>query len=458
MSPLTQNFLTWISRPELAPIYLGWILFFILFQTFTETVPSIFNYQKIPDELPAELAPDVSPEGKQDATPKGVTNTSLNTTRAYHRAYLKLGLLGNFGGLVVQLSFLLLGGFGALDRWARALAGASIPEQMQAGSTERLSALLFIGALLFFKGLLDLPFSLYATFVLEERFGFNKTTWKTFVSDRIKGLVLGLLIGTPLLLGVLEFFERLGKAAWLPVWLGLTAVSLFFSWLAPRYLMPLFNRFTPLESGPLKEAIERFAQRNQFPLGEIFTMDGSRRSSKANAFFTGFGKNRRLVLFDTLIQKQTIEETIGVLAHEIGHFKLRHIPKMIFVSIASSGLSLFLLALLLKNPGLFGAFQIDTVSTYASLVLYGYLLTPLQEVLQLGSLSLSRKHEFEADRFAADTTGNPEALARALIRMSQDHLSHPNPHWLKVLLEYSHPPVLQRVRALRAVKEAKHTA
>ena len=357
--------------------------------------------------------------------------------------------------LLLQLAFLLGGGFGWMDRAARMLAHAGLPNgawrlfDTPLLSQEHLSAVFFMVGLGLLRGVVTLPLSLYSTFKIEKDFGFNRTTLRTFVSDRIKGLFLGTIIGLPILLGVLRFFEHWGREAWIPVWGALTGLSLLLSWIAPRYLMPLFNRFTPLEPGPLKEAIEVFSRKNQFPLGEIYTMDGSKRSSKANAFFTGFGKNRRLVLFDTLIQSQTTEETLAVLAHEIGHFKLKHIPKMILISTLSTGLTLFFLALLLNNSALFLAFQIEQVSVYGSLVLFGYLLTPLQEMIQIASLALSRKHEFEADHYAAQTTRTPEALARALIRMSTDHLSHPDPHWLKVFLEYSHPPVIQRVRALR---------
>ena len=236
----------------------------------------------------------------------------------------------------ITLIFVFAGGFNILDQWARRFSENSI-----------LVGLLFTGSLVFLSGLFSLPFSIYHTFVIEERFGFNRTTIKVFVADLIKGAVLGGVIGAFVLSTVLWFFEKTGPQGWLWSWFGVTLFQVILIFLAPAVIMPLFNKFTPLPSGELREAIERYAKSQNFQLEGIYTMDGSKRSSKANAFFTGFGRFRRIVLFDTLIEKHTTEELVAVLAHEIGHFKRRHILKQMALSILTSGLLFYLLSLFL---------------------------------------------------------------------------------------------------------------
>jgi STE24 endopeptidase len=223
---------------------------------------------------------------------------------------------------------------------------------------------------------------------------------------------------------------------------------LALQFVAPMWIMPLFNKFTPLEDGELRRAILDFAGRVRFPLEGLYVMDGSKRSSKSNAFFTGFGKFKRIALFDTLIKKHTVPELVAVLAHEIGHYKRRHIVKGIAVSILHTGLLLFLLSQFLSTKGLYDAFFIDTPSVHAGLVLFGMLFAPVEFFLALAMNKLSRKHEFEADRYAAETTGAPGDLVSALRGLSVDNLSHLTPHPLYVVLHHSHPPVIERIRAL----------
>lgn len=353
----------------------------------------------------------------------------------YQSAKLRLALIRRTVDLVVFLGFWFAGGFGWLDQLARALERGPV-----------VSGVLYIGALMGLRALLALPFSVYETFVLEERFGFNRTTPSTFGSDILKGIVLATILGAPILGLVLLFFERFGQNAWIYAWIAFTSLQLLLLFLAPAVILPLFNRFDPLPEGELRDAIQAYAKSQDFLLQGIYRMDSSKRSSKSNAFFTGFGRFRKLVLFDTLIEKHSVPELVSVLAHEIGHFKLKHIPKTIVLSIASSGLLFFFLSLLLNNEALFSAFKVTHVSVYASLVFAGFLYAPISRLISIAGHALSRKHEFEADRFARETGGKD--LASALKKLSVDNLSHLRPPRLRVILDYTHPPVLERLRAL----------
>ncbi len=367
------------------------------------------------------------------------------TSRRYQREGDRFELVSSSIMTPLTLGFILLGGFAWVDQLARAPGWGMIP-----------TGLLFGGILLLISQVVGLPFSLYSTFVIEERYGFNRTTARTFILDRLKGLLLGLALGGAVFAAVLWFFAAAGPLAWLYSWLAVTGFQLVLVYLAPVYIMPLFNKFSPLPEGPLRSAIEDYARREGFALKGIYTMDGSKRSTKANAFFTGFGRWRRIVLFDTLVEKHTVEELVAVLAHEVGHFKLRHILRMMLVSVLASGAMFFVLSLFIRQPGLYEAFGLSfepirgVDPIYAGMVFFGFLYSPINLLLSLAVNALSRRHEFEADAFAARTAGTPEALVSALKRLSVDSLSDLEPHPFKVVLEYSHPPVLERIRALRA--------
>lgn len=345
--------------------------------------------------------------------------------------------------LPLIIGFILLGGFRWFDDVARATGWGMIPV-----------GLVFGGALILLYQLAQLPFQVYETFVIEQRFGFNKTTPGTFVIDLLKGLLLMALIGGPVFAAVLWFFAALGSNAWWVSWIALTAIQLFLAFIAPVTILPLFNKFTPLEEGSLRARIETYAKAQGFRLSGLFKIDGSRRSTKSNAYFTGFGRAKRIALFDTLIDKHTEDELLGVVAHEVGHWKLGHVRRMIVVSALSTGLLLYLLSLFIGRPGLYEAFGVAYAPVkgqppvYAGLVFFGFLYTPISFVLSIAGHAMSRRHEFEADRFAAETTGAGEAMREALKKLSADNLSNLTPHPVKVALEYSHPPVLARLRAL----------
>jgi STE24 endopeptidase len=394
-----------------------------------EFAATLLNLKAFPTKVPDELA-DV-----MDAT-------KLDQARNYLRVNARFGILQSAFSLTVLLIFWFAGGFSWLDGQARAIA----PNEVTAG-------LVFLSALFLGQALLSLPFSIYETFGIEEKFGFNRATPKTFALDRLKGLLLAALIGLPLATAVLWIFINV-SLAWLWAWVVVTGLQLVLTWLAPSLIMPLFNKFTPMPDGDLKHEIEELGKRCGFPLDGVFVMDGSKRSTKANAFFTGFGKRKKIALFDTLIDKSTRPELIGVLAHEIGHFRRGHIKQRLAAGIIQTAAIFFLLGLATDPTGhfarlLFDAFGVSKISPHVGLVLFSILLEPVSKLLGVILNAWSRRHEFEADAYALQVTGDGAPLASALKKMTADHLSHPSPGKLRVWLDYSHPPLLERLRALK---------
>ncbi len=336
------------------------------------------------------------------------------------------------------LAFWFSGGFNMLDQWIRSWE-----------FSELVTGILFIFILIVAKSVISLPFGIYSTFVIEERFGFNKTTAKTFVVDLLKGLMLSIIIGIPVLAGILAFFMYTGELAWLYAWSAITLFTLIMQYVAPTWIMPLFNTFTPLEDGELRTAIEEYTKKVNFPLQGLFVIDGSKRSSKSNAFFTGFGKNKRVALYDTLIENHTNDELVAVLAHEIGHYKKKHIIKGMILSVIQTGVMLFVLSIFLNDEGLFNAFYMDEMSVYAGLIFFSMLYAPINMVLSIYMQIFSRKHEYEADAYAAETTGKPGDMISTLKKLSKDNLSNLTPHPFYVFLNYSHPTVLERIKAIK---------
>ncbi len=263
---------------------------------------------------------------------------------------------------------------------------------------------------LLLSALVNLPFTVYSTFVLEQRFGFNTTTLATFLLDRLKTALLAVLLGGPLLAGILWFFERSGQAAWVFCWIASAAFILVIQFVAPAWIMPLFNTFTPLEDGELKETITTYADSQQFAIQGIYTMDGSKRSTRANAFFTGFGRFRRIVFFDTLMEKLSTSEIVAVLAHEMGHYKRRHVPAMTILSLLQMGLTFFILSFFLGNRGLFDAFGMEHLSVYAGLVFFGFLYAPISTLLAVGFNIFSRRNEYQADNYARQSLGDGDGV------------------------------------------------
>jgi len=363
-------------------------------------------------------------------------------SQEYIRTNTRFDFVTSTFSLVVLLSFWFTGGFKYLDQIVRSWGFVPI-----------LNGLLYIGILLVGYSLLTLPFSIYHTFVIEERFDFNKTTPRTFLVDKIKGLGLAALLGAALLSGILALFEYAGYYAWIYCWIAVTVFSLILQYVAPTWIMPLFNKFTPVESGELKEAILNYARSVDFPIKNVLVMDGSRRSSKSNAFFTGFGHNKRIALFDTLIEKHTVPELVAVLAHEIGHYKKKHILQSTIINILHSGVLFFVLSIFLSSPGLYDAFYIEQQSIYTGILFFGLLYTPLEMVLSVIMNALSRRNEYEADRFAAETIQRPQHLIESLKKLHAGNLSNLTPHPFYVFLNYSHPPLLERIHAILQYKD-----
>jgi STE24 endopeptidase len=395
-----------------------------------ELAATLLNLKAFPDQVPVAL------HGLMDGA-------KLDQARAYLRAHARFGIVQSTVSLAVLLVFWSLGGFAWLDGVARSVS----PSQVVVG-------LIFLSLLMLGQSLISLPFAVYDTFVIEQKFGFNRATAATFIMDRLKGLLLGAVIGLPLGAAVLWIFGNVSHA-WLWAWLVVTAFQLILTYLAPSWIMPLFNKFTPMPEGELKQEIEALGVKCRFPLTGVFVMDGSKRSTKANAFFTGLGKQKKIALFDTLVEKSSQPELLGVLAHEIGHFRCGHIKQRLAVGILQTAVIFFLLGLATDPEGkfarlLFDAFGVKQISPHVGLVLFSILLEPVSKGLGVLANAWSRRHEFEADAYAAKVTGDGAALGEALKKMTADHLSHPSPAPLRVWLDYSHPPLLQRLEALRA--------
>ena len=355
----------------------------------------------------------------------------------YHRVNYRFGLLQWSLGFAVMLGLLAWGGFGWLDSYLR-------------GFTEHHLGLplLFFGSLYILSDLTSLPFAWYQTFHIEEQFGFNKTTPRTFWLDKLKGYLLTLILGGLIMGLLLQLVHSLGTSFWLWFWLFISVFSLFMNVFYTSLLLPLFNKLTPLEGGELREKIEQYSQSVQFPLDNILVIDGSRRSNKANAFFSGLGKLKKVVLYDTLVEKYAQSELVAVLAHEVGHYKKKHIVLGIVLSIAQSGLMLFLLSRFILSPDLSLALGAETYGIHLNLLAFGILYSPISLLLSLLMNGFSRKHEFEADAYAAETYAS-KPLQSALIQLHTDSLSNLTPHPWYVFFHYSHPPLLQRLAALQ---------
>lgn len=408
------------------------ILFVLVLEYILGIVSNLLNLKALKLEPPTTLKGVYKPD-------------EYKKSQMYTRTITRFNLVTSTFCLLVLLIFWFAGGFNLLDQIVRSWGFISI-----------VNGLLYIGIILLGYNLLMLPFSIYTTFVIEERFNFNRTTLRTFMLDRIKGLCLVVLIGTPLLASILALFEYAVDYAWLYCWIAVTVFSLILQFIIPKWIMPLFNKFTPLESGELKDAILDYANSVDFPVKNVFVMDGSKRSSKSNAFFTGIGRNKRIALYDTLIEKHTVSELIAVLAHEIGHQKKGHILQGIIIGIIHSGVLFFLLSIFLSSTNLYNAFYMEQQSIYSGILFFSLLYTPLEMLISIFLQALSRKNEYEADLFSARTVDNPDNMIDALKKLSADNLSNLTPHPFYVFMNYSHPPLLQRINAILQYEAQLH--
>jgi STE24 endopeptidase len=407
--------------------YRVFIVIALLAKFVLDLVSERLNFRCLRPELPDELQSFYDPQ-------------QYSRSQEYTKAHSWFGIVGSSFDLIVLLVFWFAGGFNWLDQLIRSFH-----------FNPTVTGILYLGAILLADSILSIPFSIYETFVIEEKFEFNRTTPRTFVIDRLKTLGLSAALGIPLLAVVLWFFEYTSRFAWLYCWTISAAVVLLLQFVAPVWILPLFNKFTPLPQGELKDRIFQYTAKVRFSVKDIFSIDGSKRSSKANAFFTGFGRNRRIALYDTLIEQHTVPELVAVLAHEIGHQKKKHVLQGIAIGIAHTGVIFFLLSLFLNNRMLFDAFYMEKVSVYGSLLFFGILYEPLSFILSMLLNAFSRKHERDADSYAAQTVDTAEDMISALKKLSVKNLSNLTPHPFYVFLHYSHPPLLQRIESIRKI-------
>lgn len=357
--------------------------------------------------------------------------------QAYEKENFRFSMISSSFGFVVLLLMFLLSGFAWVNGVALTVSANAI-----------LAALVFFGILMLASDLLNTPFTVYDTFVIEEKYGFNKTTPKTFILDKLKGWLLGAVIGGGLLALIIYIYQLTTHQFWMYAWLIISAFSIFMVLFYSNLIVPLFNKQTPLPEGELKSAIERFSSKVGFKLDNIYVINGSKRSTKANAYFTGLGAKKRIVLYDTLINDLSTSELVAVLAHEIGHYKKKHVLWGLLLGMLQTGILLYIFSLFVGNPILSAALGVAEPSFHIGLIAFGVLYSPISMITGLGMNILSRKNEYEADAFAAEHLGAGE-LASALKKLSVKNLSNLRPHWAYVFFHYSHPTLLQRLKALR---------
>ena len=404
-----------------------------LFYIFIAILVLKFLVDQILDSLNASHFEDVIPEEVSDVyDPK-----EYKKSQSYKKTNHRFGIVTSLFSIVLTISFFFLDGFSLVDHFARVYSENSI-----------VITLIFFGIILIGSDLLTTPFSYYKTFVIEEKYGFNKTSKKTFFIDKLKGLLMSILIGGFILALITWFYEFAGAYFWLYAWGLVTLFSLFMNMFYSKIIVPLFNKQTALEEGDLKDAITKYANSVGFTLNNIFVINGSKRSTKANAYFSGFGNQKRITLYDTLINDLTINEIVAVLAHEVGHYKRKHIIFNLIASLLLTGLSLFLLSLFIQTPILSKALSVSIPSFHIGLIAFGILYSPISEITGIFMNYMSRKFEYQADNYAKETFSS-EPLISSLKKLSKNSLSNLTPHFLYVFIHYSHPTLFERIKNLK---------
>ena len=389
-----------------------------------ERILEYLNSTQWSDELPQEVA-NIYDEEK------------YRQQQNYEKVNFRFSMITSSFSFVVMLLMFLFGGFA----WVNGMA-------LTVSANPILTALMFFGILLLASDLINTPFSIYETFVIEEKFGFNKTTPKTFVLDKLKGYLLSAIIGGGLLSLIIYIYKLTTTDFWIFAWLVISGFSVLMVLFYSSLIVPLFNKQTPLPEGELKSAIEEFSAKVGFKLDNIFVIDGSKRSTKANAYFTGFGAKKRIVLYDTLINDMTTKELVAVLAHEIGHYKKHHVLWSLLLGILQTGIVLFIFSIFVGSPELSAALGVETPSFHIGLIAFGILYSPISMITGLAMNIFSRKNEYQADAFAA-TNFSAIELSSALKKLSVKNLSNLRPHPVYVFFHYSHPTLLQRLNALK---------
>ncbi|MDO1501147.1 M48 family metallopeptidase [Winogradskyella maritima] len=391
-----------------------------------------FIIDKWLDALNAKHFDDPIPEPLRDV----YDAEKYEKSQQYKKVNYSFGIWSSLFSLGLTLAFLFLDGFEYVDNLARSFTDSPIGV-----------ALIFFGIIMLGSDIISTPFAYYKTFVIEEEFGFNKTTKRLFFIDKLKGLLMTAVIGGLILSAIIWFYQQTQDNFWWYTWTLVGVFTLFMNLFYSRLIVPLFNKQTPLEDSDLKTKISNYAQSVGFSLNKIFVIDGSKRSTKANAYFSGFGREKRVTLYDTLINDLDEEEIVAVLAHEVGHYKRKHIIFNLVASLLLTGLTLFILSLFISNPMLSQAIGVETHSFHVGLVAFGLLYAPISEVTGLVMNYLSRKFEYQADNYAKETY-RAEPLISGLKKLSQNSLSNLTPHKAYVFAHYSHPTLLQRFQNL----------
>lgn len=408
----------------MSPETLFYIIIAILIVSFIiDQALDYLNAKHFGDKLPKELE-DIFDEQE------------YQKSQRYKTERYKFGLLTSTISLIATLLFFFFDGFAYVDNLARSIS-----------NNEILIALVFFGIIMIASDILSTPFSYYSTFVIEEKYGFNKTTRKTFFLDKLKGWLMGAVLGGIILGAIIWFYQTTGENFWLYAWGIITVFTVLMNLFYARFIVPLFNKQTPLEEGSLRLEIEKYASKVGFTLDKIFVIDGSKRSTKANAYFSGFGSEKRVTLYDTLINDLNEKEIVAVLAHEVGHYKRNHIIINLIVAILTTGFTLWLLSLFISNPLLSEALNVSQPSFHIGLVAFGVLYSPISGITSLIMNYLSRKFEYQADDYAKNTFAS-EPLISGLKKLSKNSLSNLTPHPLYVFAHYSHPTLLQRFKNL----------
>ncbi len=400
------------------------IIAILTFQYVLETILDYLNAKKYLDPIPKELFDVYDAE-------------EYKKSQEYKKTNYRFGLLTSSFSFVLTLGFLIIGGFNYIDQFSSTITTNSI-----------LQALLFFGIIAIGSDIITTPFSYYQTFTIEEKFGFNKSTRKLFFLDKIKSWVMMCLIGGAILALILWFFQWANNNFWMYAWLLITLFIIFTNLFYSKLIVPLFNKQTPLEEGSLKTKIEAYVLKVGFALNNIYIINGSKRSTKANAYFSGFGEEKRVTLYDTLINDLEEEEIVAVLAHEVGHYKRKHIICNLVSSIALTGFMLFILSLFINNPEVSLAIGVSKPSFHAALIGFGILYSPISELTGLIMNFISRKFEYQADNFAKNTYA-ALPLISSLKKLSKNSLSNLTPHPAYVFMHYSHPPLIKRIHNLK---------
>jgi len=400
------------------------IIGILVFDFLVDKFLDYLNSKHYNDELPTEL------QDVYDAD-------EYKKSQAYKLTNNKFGNITSLFSILLTLGFLFFDGFRIVDDYARTYTDNNI-----------LIALIFFGIIMIGSDIITTPFSYYGTFVIEEKFGFNKSTKKLFFIDKLKGWLMSAILGGGILALIIWFYEFAGSNFWLYAWALVATFSLFMNMFYAKLIVPLFNKQTPLEEGSLRDKIATYAQKAGFQLDNVFVIDGSKRSTKANAYFSGFGSQKRITLYDTLINDLDEDEIVAVLAHEVGHYKRKHIIYNLLLSTVLTGFTLWLLSLFIASPVLSEALGVQIPSFHIGMIAFGLLYSPISQITGLFMNSLSRKFEYQADNYAKETH-NSYDLISSLKKLSKNSLGNLTPHSTYVWFHYSHPSLLQRIVNLK---------